>query len=107
MARPAAAPPSPSTSNDAATIPSRRSRRAGCLDVDDSATTLRTRSLSMPEPSRSTADEVDDGRPEGRGSVPGHLVITVHGIRTYGNWQAELNSLLKQAEPGITVLNYQ
>jgi tetratricopeptide (TPR) repeat protein len=36
-----------------------------------------------------------------------HLVITVHGIRTFGDWQADLKRLLEQAEPGIKVLNYQ
>ncbi len=38
---------------------------------------------------------------------PAHVVITVHGIRTYGNWQADLKHLLEEAEPGVTVLNYQ
>ncbi|MEA2630573.1 MAG: hypothetical protein QOE66_792, partial [Chloroflexota bacterium] len=41
----------------------------------------------------------------GRGS--NHLVITVHGIRTYGDWQGDLKGLLEAAEPGVTVLNYQ
>lgn len=36
-----------------------------------------------------------------------HLVITVHGIRTYGDWQGDLKGLLEVAEPGVTVLNYQ
>ena len=36
-----------------------------------------------------------------------HLIVTVHGIRTYGNWQRELDELLKAAEPGVTVLRYQ
>jgi tetratricopeptide (TPR) repeat protein len=36
-----------------------------------------------------------------------HLIVTVHGIRTYGNWQRELEDLLKAAEPGVTVLRYQ
>ena len=35
----------------------------------------------------------------------GHLVVTVHGIRTYGQWQSRLKDLLEQAEPGITVRN--
>src|SRR3954469_23867491 len=39
--------------------------------------------------------------------TPRHLVVTVHGIRTYGNWQRELNDLLEDAEPGITAKNYQ
>jgi hypothetical protein len=34
-----------------------------------------------------------------------HLVVTVHGIRTYGQWQSRLKSLLEQTEPGITVRN--
>lgn len=56
-----------------------------------------------------------DERPDGvvpssseeRASQPCHLVVTVHGIRTYGNWQADLKSLLEEAEPGVIVLNYQ
>jgi tetratricopeptide (TPR) repeat protein len=36
-----------------------------------------------------------------------HLIVTVHGIRTYGNWQCELEDLLEAAEPGVTVLRYQ
>jgi tetratricopeptide (TPR) repeat protein len=36
-----------------------------------------------------------------------HLVITVHGIRTYGNWQDELKKLLEAAEPGVTVQMYR
>jgi len=39
--------------------------------------------------------------------MPGHLVVTVHGIRTFGQWQERLERLLKQAEPGIHVLNYK
>ena len=40
------------------------------------------------------------------GVAPGHLVITVHGIRTFGGWQADLKRLLLEAEPGVRVLNY-
>ena len=47
----------------------------------------------------------DPGVEAGRGS--NHLVITVHGIRTYGDWQRDLKGLLEAAEPGVTVLNYQ
>ncbi len=36
-----------------------------------------------------------------------HLVITVHGIRTYGDWQDELKTLLEAAEPGVTVRMYR
>src|SRR5262249_13704857 len=36
-----------------------------------------------------------------------HLVITVHGIRTYGDWQDDLERLLKEAEPGVTVSGYR
>lgn len=39
-------------------------------------------------------------------STPPHVVITAHGIRTFGNWQMHLTQLLGQAEPGIKVLNY-
>ena len=35
-----------------------------------------------------------------------HLIITVHGIRTYGNWQRDLTKLLEDADPGVSVLNY-
>jgi len=35
-----------------------------------------------------------------------HIVITVHGIRTFGKWQKRLKILLEQAEPDIIVLNY-
>lgn len=38
---------------------------------------------------------------------PHHLVITVHGIRTYGDWQGDLQKLLEAAEPGIVVRNFQ
>lgn len=41
------------------------------------------------------------------GAEPRHLVVTVHGIRTYGNWQSDLKRLLEEAEPGIVVRNYQ
>jgi len=36
-----------------------------------------------------------------------HLVITVHGIQTYGHWQERLETLLKRREPNITVYNYK
>jgi WD40 repeat protein len=36
-----------------------------------------------------------------------HLVITVHGIRTFGNWQERLESLLKARDPSIQVVNYK
>ena len=36
-----------------------------------------------------------------------HLIITVHGIRTFGEWQFRLRALLQQAAPGITVHNYR
>jgi hypothetical protein len=36
-----------------------------------------------------------------------HLVITVHGIRTYGDWQDELKKLLEAAEPGVTIRLYR
>jgi WD40 repeat protein len=37
---------------------------------------------------------------------PVHIVVTAHGIRTFGAWQKRLKSLLETAEPGIIVLNY-
>ncbi|MEJ7639346.1 MAG: tetratricopeptide repeat protein [Singulisphaera sp.] len=36
-----------------------------------------------------------------------HLVVTVHGIRTYGDWQDELKVLLEATEPGVNVLSYR
>lgn len=36
-----------------------------------------------------------------------HLVITVHGIRTNGDWQDDLKNLLEAAEPGITVRSFR
>jgi WD40 repeat protein len=35
-----------------------------------------------------------------------HLVITVHGIRTFGQWQERLSKLLRLSEPTIAVYNY-
>jgi WD40 repeat protein len=36
-----------------------------------------------------------------------HLVITVHGIHTFGHWQERLEELLKAADPSIEVFNYK
>lgn len=35
-----------------------------------------------------------------------HIVITVHGIRTYGEWQNRLQTLLRSADPSIDVRTY-
>src|SRR5437762_11672526 len=35
------------------------------------------------------------------------LVITVHGIRTFGQWQERLENLLKTEDPSIEVFNYK
>ncbi len=35
-----------------------------------------------------------------------HLVITVHGIRTFGQWQERLERLVQSREPSIKVYNY-
>jgi WD40 repeat protein len=35
-----------------------------------------------------------------------HLVITVHGIRTFGQWQDRLATILKEHDPSIEVRNY-
>lgn len=35
-----------------------------------------------------------------------HLIITVHGIRTFGQWQERLEQLVRSAEPNATVYNY-
>lgn len=36
-----------------------------------------------------------------------HLVITVHGIRTFGEWQERLEALLKTADPDVEVYHYK
>ncbi len=35
-----------------------------------------------------------------------HLVVTVHGIRTFGFWQSRLEGLLKRSDPTIETVNY-
>src|SRR6266566_2814956 len=35
-----------------------------------------------------------------------HLIVTVHGIRTYGQWSDRLTSLIKNAEPKAEIVNY-
>lgn len=35
-----------------------------------------------------------------------HLVVTVHGIRTYGDWQARLESIVHAADNNISFYNY-
>ena len=35
-----------------------------------------------------------------------HLVITVHGIRTFGQWQQRLEQLVKSTAPDIEIRNY-
>src|SRR4051812_32944568 len=37
---------------------------------------------------------------------PSKVVITVHGIRTFGQWQDRLRTLIQQADPSIAVANY-
>lgn len=36
-----------------------------------------------------------------------HLVIVVHGIRTFGGWQERLGALLKQEDPSVEVRRYK
>ena len=36
-----------------------------------------------------------------------HVVVTVHGIRTFGGWQARLAALLREAAPGCEVRSYK
>ena len=38
---------------------------------------------------------------------PRHLVITVHGIHTFGHWQERLEKLVKDKDPTIEVFNYK
>ena len=40
-------------------------------------------------------------------SAPSHLVVTVHGIRTFGQWQDRLEALLEGAEDGVRVEHYR
>ncbi len=35
------------------------------------------------------------------------LLITVHGIRTFGNWQERLEALVRQQTPSLSVRNYK
>ena len=36
-----------------------------------------------------------------------HLVVTIHGIQTYGKWQERLENLLTSKDSAITVVNYR
>lgn len=36
-----------------------------------------------------------------------HLVITVHGVCRYGDWQKRLGTMLREREPGIVTYHYQ
>src|SRR5262245_35255491 len=36
-----------------------------------------------------------------------HLVITVHGIRTYGQWQDRLHTMLREGNPATRVWDYK
>jgi hypothetical protein len=38
---------------------------------------------------------------------PSHLVITIHGIRTFGQWQERLENLVTAADPNIEFANYK
>lgn len=35
-----------------------------------------------------------------------HVVITVHGIRTFGQWQERFRALIRSKDPAIEILNY-
>jgi hypothetical protein len=50
---------------------------------------------------------VDESSTPTQSSSLRHQVITVHGIRTFGEWQDRLGKLLEQAEPGISVHHYR
>lgn len=39
--------------------------------------------------------------------MPGHLIITVHGISTFGKWQERLEALIISEDPNIRVQNYK
>jgi CheY-like chemotaxis protein len=36
-----------------------------------------------------------------------HVIITVHGIRTFGAWQTRLEKLVKRVDPGVAFHNFQ
>src|SRR5882757_825626 len=36
-----------------------------------------------------------------------HVIITAHGIRTYGEWQRRLQRLVQKADPNILFANFQ
>ncbi len=40
-------------------------------------------------------------------SARSHLVVTVHGIRTFGHWQERLEALVREREPGARVHHYK
>ena len=50
---------------------------------------------------------MDDLSPRTRAETQRHLIITVHGIRTFGQWQDRLATVLEQNEPGVVVFNYR
>ncbi len=54
----------------------------------------------QPEPQERSAEGATEQRVD-------HLVITVHGIRTFGKWQGRLKELLNEQEPGCRVVEYQ
>lgn len=35
------------------------------------------------------------------------LIITVHGIRTFGHWQERLEQMIKRRDPTVEVFNYK
>ncbi|WP_435011551.1 hypothetical protein P12x_002866 [Tundrisphaera lichenicola] len=41
------------------------------------------------------------------GPISNHLIVTIHGIRTYGGWQDDLERELRAVEPSIKVLNFK
>lgn len=52
----------------------------------------------------SIAEPVIDATP---GTTGRHLVVTVHGIRTYGEWQERLESQIHDVAPNVTVCHYK
>lgn len=41
-----------------------------------------------------------------RGAAPRHVVVSVHGIRTFGGWQSRLARLVREVEPNCEVRNF-
>lgn len=59
---------------------------------------------SLPLDSKNSAVS---GSPENVEALPRHLVITVHGIRTFGHWQERLEEITQKTDPTIVFYHYR